>query len=205
VPIDLAATPVDLLTATGKKALLGPRGTGLAVVSERLRDLAVPDSIDVHTHDFDPSGEIRPSTAGARRYELGEKCVSSFVGLKTALDQAAMNDWEKIERHSAALLDAVRSIPGIEVYTAGQRNIGIVSLNHRALPAELLWDSLCDAEVACWLICGEHTPNFLLRQGVRRAVRLAVGPRTEPAEIEYAVGVLTEIAARYREPAWASS
>lgn len=196
VPIRLTETPVDLLTVTGKKALLGPRGTGMAIVSERFRTAAEPVSIDVHTHEFARDGRIEPTASGARRFELGEKCVSSFVGLTNALHEAAQNDWLGIEARSAHLLNRVREIPGITVHTSQERIVGIVSVSHRALPAEQLWQRLCEAGIGCWLIQGAHTPNYLLRQDLRQAVRLSVGPRTTIAEIDCAADALADISRR---------
>ncbi|MGW0737721.1 aminotransferase class V-fold PLP-dependent enzyme [Streptomyces sp. NPDC002851] len=196
IPIDLAATPVDLLTATGKKSLLGPRGTGFAVMSPRFREAAEPVSVDVHTHAFVPGGGIRHLTGSARRFELGEKSVSSFVGLDTALRQARSNDWGRMAELSRQLRERAGQIPGLRVHAPGTHHTGIICVTHERLAAEPLWHELCRAGVACWLIDGAHTPNYLLRGGIRHAVRLAVGPRTTPQEIDYAIGVLEEIGDR---------
>lgn len=196
IPIDLATTPVDLLTATGKKALLGPRGTGFAVMSQRFRAVAEPVSVDVHTHAFAEDDGIRQLTSTARRFELGEKCVSSFVGLDTALGQARHNDWKRIADLSRALLERVQPIPGVRVHTTGTHHAGILCITHERLSAEQLWGHLCRAGVACWLIDGAHTPHYLLRGGIPAAVRLAVGPRTTHQEIDYGTGALEEISRR---------
>ncbi|WP_326618772.1 aminotransferase class V-fold PLP-dependent enzyme [Streptomyces decoyicus] len=196
IPIDLAATPVDLLTATGKKSLLGPRGTGFAVMSPRFREAAEPVSVDVHTHAFAPGGGIRHLTGSARRFELGEKSVSSFVGLDTALRQARSNDWGRMADLSRELRERAGQIPGLNVHAPGTHHTGIICVTHERLGPEPLWHELCRAGVACWLIDGAHTPNYLLRGGIRHAVRLAVGPRTTSQEIDYAIGVLEEIGGR---------
>ncbi|GGV19859.1 aminotransferase class V [Streptomyces filipinensis] len=196
IPIDLAATPVDLLTATGKKSLLGPRGTGFAVMSERFRQAAEPVSVDVHTHAFVPGGDIRHLTGSARRFELGEKSVASFVGLDVALRQARSNDFDRMAGLSRQLRERAGQIPGLRVHAPGTHHTGIICVTHARLASEPLWRQLCRAGVACWLIDGAHTPRYLLRRGIRQAVRLAVGPRTTPQEIDYAIGVLEEIAGR---------
>ncbi|MGW7688479.1 aminotransferase class V-fold PLP-dependent enzyme [Streptomyces asiaticus] len=195
IPLDLAATPVDLLTATGKKSLLGPRGTGFAVMSPRFRQAAEPVSVDVHTHAFAPGGGIRRLTRGARRFELGEKSLSSFVGLDRALRQARTNDWDRTAALSRRLREGARQIPGLRVHAPGTWHTGIICVTHERLDPEQLWHQLCRAGVACWLIDGAHTPNYLQRGGVPRAVRLAVGPRTTQQEIDYALGALEEISA----------
>ncbi|MDH2388148.1 aminotransferase class V-fold PLP-dependent enzyme [Streptomyces sp. HNM0663] len=196
IPLDLTATPVDLLTATGKKALLGPRGTGFAVMSERFRAVAEPVSVDVHTHAFGEDDGIRRLTGTARRFELGEKAVPSFVGLDTALRQARHNDWGRIADLSRELLERVRQIPGVRVHTAGTHHAGILCVTHERLSAEDLWSQLCWAGVACWLIDGAHTPHHLLRAGIPAAVRLAVGPRTTREEIDYGASALEGISRR---------
>ncbi|WP_369211076.1 aminotransferase class V-fold PLP-dependent enzyme [Streptomyces flavofungini] len=192
VPIDLTATPVDLLTANGKKSLLAPRGTGFAVMSSRFRAGAEPVSVDVHTHAFAPGGGIRRLTESARRFELGEKSVPAFVGFDTALRQARGNDWDRTAALSRELRERAGRIPGLRVHAPGTQHTGIMCVTHDRLTPERLWHALCRAGVACWLIDGAHTPNYLLRAGIDHAVRLAVGPRTTRGEIDYAIGVLEE-------------
>ncbi|WP_371524639.1 aminotransferase class V-fold PLP-dependent enzyme [Streptomyces sp. NBC_01283] len=196
LPIDLTDTPVDLLTANGKKSLLGPRGTGFAVVSPRFLAAAEPVSVDVHTHAFAPGGGIRHLTGGATRLELGERSVSAFVGLDTALRQARSNDWDGMAGLSKDLRERARQIPGLRVHAPGTHHTGIICVTHERIGPEQLWHELCRAGVACWLIDGAHTPNYLLRNGISHAVRLAVGPRTTQQEIDYAIGVLEEIGSR---------
>ncbi|MEV0125252.1 aminotransferase class V-fold PLP-dependent enzyme [Streptomyces sp. NPDC050703] len=196
VPIDLAATPVDLLTANGKKSLLAPRGTGFAVMSSRFRASADPVSVDVHTHAFAPGGGIRRLTEGARRFELGEKSVQAFVGFETAVRQARHNDWDRTAALSRELRVRAGQIPGLRVHAPGSHHTGILCVTHERLTPERLWHALCRAGVACWLIDGAHTPNYLLRAGIPQAVRLAVGPRTTREEIDYAIGVLEETGGR---------
>ncbi|KUL62379.1 aminotransferase class V-fold PLP-dependent enzyme [Streptomyces sp. NRRL S-1521] len=196
VPIDLTATPVDLLTANGKKSLLAPRGTGFAVMSPRFRASADPASVDVHTHAFAPGGGIRRLTDSARRFELGEKSVPAFVGFDTALRQALHNDWDRTAALSRQLRVRAGRIPGLRVHAPGTHHTGILCVTHERLTPERLWHTLCRAGVACWLIDGAHTPNHLLRAGIPQAVRLAVGPRTTQEEIDYAIGVLEETGGR---------
>ncbi|MFJ8040272.1 aminotransferase class V-fold PLP-dependent enzyme [Kitasatospora sp. NPDC096147] len=195
IPVDLTATPADLFTATGKKSLLGPRGTGISVISEKFRAAAAePVSVDVHTHGFAPDGRIGRSDRSARVFELGEKAVASFVGLETALRQARSNDWGRITALSLALRDGARQVPGIRVHATGSHHTGIICVTHERLPAAELWERLCLAGVACWLIDGAHTPGYLLRAGVPAAVRLAVGPRTTAEEVAFGLDALTTVA-----------
>ncbi|MFD0547731.1 aminotransferase class V-fold PLP-dependent enzyme [Streptomyces rectiviolaceus] len=150
----------------------------------------------MHTHAFVPGGGIRHLTAGARKFELGEKSVSAFVGFDTALRQARSNDWDRTAGLSQELRERARQIPGLRVHAPGTQHTGIICVTHEHLGPEPLWHELCRAGVACWLIDGAHTPNYLLRSGIPRAVRLAVGPRTTQLEIDHAIHVLEETGSR---------
>uniref|UniRef100_A0A7S1BV24 Aminotransferase class V domain-containing protein n=2 Tax=Corethron hystrix TaxID=216773 RepID=A0A7S1BV24_9STRA len=87
-----------VLTATGRKYLRGPRGTGFLYVRKRLADRLVPSHVD---HFGAPVvKEIVPGNLcasspedvaykyrdGARRFEFWERSVSNVLGLGAAVD-----------------------------------------------------------------------------------------------------------------------
>ena len=104
----------DLLSATGRKYLRGPRGTGFLYVRARAARPAGPPFLDLHAADVDRARQLR----GARRRtpvrELGELTTPAKVGLGAATDYALEWGidaiWERVYGLGETLRDLLRTI-----------------------------------------------------------------------------------------------
>ncbi len=141
MPLDVAAIGCDMLAATGRKYLRGPRGTGfLYVRRERVAELE-PPLIDQHAARWTAPDrfELR---ADARRFEHWECYVAGKLGLKAAVDYAlkvgieAM--WPRIRDLACELRTALATVPGVTVRDHGAELCGIVTFTHERLSADAL-------------------------------------------------------------------
>lgn len=132
VPLDVTEIGCDVLSATGRKYLRGPRGTGFLWVSDRAMEVLEPPMPDLHSATWTGphSYELRP---GARRFEHFESSVASRLGLGAACRYASTlgveQTWERVVSLGAALRDHLGALDGVEVHDKGCIRGGIVTFS----------------------------------------------------------------------------
>ena len=130
MPIDVGAIGCDMLSATSRKFLRGPRGMGFLYVRRDLADGLEPPFIDYRSARWTSRDEYRVES-GARRFENWEANYAAKLGLGVAVDYALGWGLEAIERRVVGLADRMRAglsrTPGIAVHDPGSRRSGIVT------------------------------------------------------------------------------
>ncbi len=190
--IDVEAIGCDFLTATGRKFLRGPRGTGFLYARDAILDRSTPAQPDHHGADWVALDRYE-FAAGARRFEYWEFDHAAWLGLGAAVDDAASLGFDRIRTTIARRADELRealSGIGMQVHDQGVARCGIVTATHPTASA---------AEVVA-LLASEHINVSTTTVGSARAdmearglppmVRMSVHCTTTDDEIERAVGVL---------------
>ncbi len=175
MPIDVAAIGCDMLSATGRKYLRGPRGTGFLYVRRAVLDRLEPPFLDLQAATWvEPDRyEMRPD---ARRFENWERNVAGQLGLGAAVDYAL--DWGlaniagRIEPLAAELRRGLAEIPGVSVRDRGRRPCGIVTFTVEGKPARDIVVALGQRRINCHL-SGGSTLNARAR-GLPDLVRASV-------------------------------
>jgi cysteine desulfurase/selenocysteine lyase len=130
MPLDVTEIGCTMLSATGRKYLRGPRGTGFLYVRKDWADRMEPPTLDLHSASWVARDryELQP---GARRFEVWERSVADLIGLKTAIDYALEIGLAPAYARILTLADAMRrrlgEIPGVTVTDLGANPCGIVS------------------------------------------------------------------------------
>lgn len=124
-PIDVEEIGCDLLTATCRKFLRGPRGSGFLYVSDRVLQAGYePLFVDMHGARWVEPGRYQ-SVDTAARFEEWEFPYSTLLGCAAAVRYARQVGIEAIAERSPALGAQLREllaeIPGVTVLERGRQ------------------------------------------------------------------------------------
>lgn len=150
LPIDVGHLGCDMLSATGRKFLRGPRGTGFLYVRQALLERLHPPMIDHFAAPWVAPDryELRPD---ARRFESWENNYAARLGLGVATDYALALGLEAIEARCRELGHALRTelrrLPGVRVHDLGLQPSAIVSFSIDGHDADAVKASLADAKI----------------------------------------------------------
>jgi selenocysteine lyase/cysteine desulfurase len=120
----------DMLSATGRKFLRGPRATGFLYVRRSVLERLEPPFVDLHAADWTARDRYawRPD---ARRFESWETNFATKIGLAAAVDYALTWGMDRISARTTALAEALRrrlaGIRGVTVCDRGVSRSGIVT------------------------------------------------------------------------------
>jgi cysteine desulfurase/selenocysteine lyase len=148
--VDVAALGCDMLSATGRKFLRGPRGTGFLYVRRDLLRQLEPPVIDHFAAPWVAADRYELRT-DARRFETWENNYAARLGLGVAIDYALALGMEAIEDRSRGLADQLRSelhsISGVTIHDLGPRPAAIVTCSVAGIEADVVKTTLAKAGI----------------------------------------------------------
>jgi selenocysteine lyase/cysteine desulfurase len=132
MPIDVQAIGCDFLSATGRKYLRGPRGTGFLYARKEVLHKVEPPLLDMHAAKWTGINEytVRPD---ARQFESWEFSPALRLGLAAAVDYALELDlaetYSYIQSLAAELAQLLSKIKKVKLYNPGAEQCGIVTFS----------------------------------------------------------------------------
>jgi cysteine desulfurase / selenocysteine lyase len=193
LPLDVARIGCDMLSATGRKYLRGPRGTGLLYVRRELADRLEPPLLDLHAAEWvaEDRYEIRP---GARRFENWEGNVAAKLGLGEAARYARAWGVEAIEARVVALAERLRGglgdIDGVRVRDLGVRRCGIVSFTVDGRSSGAVKEDLARRAINVSVSPGHYTRYDMVERGMEDLVRASVHYYNSEDEVDALVAAV---------------
>lgn len=148
--VDVAAIGCDFLSATGRKYLRGPRGTGFLYVRRAWLDRLEPPFLDLHAATWVAPDryEMLPD---AKRFENWERSVAGILGLGAAVDYALAVGMPAIEtdlrRKAAILRQKLAAIAGVAVRDIGEAQGGIVTFTKDGVTSAEIKAALAQAKI----------------------------------------------------------
>jgi selenocysteine lyase/cysteine desulfurase len=130
LPIDVEEIGCDFLSATGRKYLRAPRGTGFLYVRRDWIERLDPPFADVHAAQWTEGDQI-VLRDDARRFEAWERSVANQLGLGAAVDHARELGVDAIADRvlglGASLRERLPTLPGCTPRDQGVDQSGIVT------------------------------------------------------------------------------
>jgi selenocysteine lyase/cysteine desulfurase len=171
--VDVEAIGCDMLSATGRKFLRGPRGTGFLYVRRELLQQLEPPMID---HFAAPwvSRDHYQLRDDARRFETWENNYAARLGLGAAIDYTLAIGLGPIQRRCRLLADRLRNglaaISGITIRDLGRTPGAIVSFTMEGFEA----DAIVTIAAAAGIVIGASDPSSTRIDAEVRALPVVV-------------------------------
>ena len=192
--IDVDEIGCDLLSATGRKYLRGPRGTGFLYVSDAIVDRLVPPNPDHHGAEL-VAGDRFEWRDGARRFEHWEHNVAAWLGLGAAVDHALGWGMDRIEPTVSARADQLRSMlteAGVRVYDEGSDRCGIVTCATDAVESSELQAALALQGINTTFTHADSSRWDVDRRSLPSLLRMSVHYTTTSDELDAAVAAILD-------------
>ncbi len=195
LPLDVATIGCDLLTATGRKYLRAPRGTGFLFarddVAERLAPLGSGGA------EWESADTYRLPD-GSARFERFERSVAASLGLGVAVEYALELGLDAIESRVGGLArrlrDGLASIDGVAVRDLGARRCGIVTFDVAGSDPTDVRAALAERDVAVWVSDASQARIDMDARGFGSFVRASVHYLNTDDEIDATLDLVARIA-----------
>ncbi len=194
LPVDVSAIGCDMLSATSRKFLRGPRGVGFLYVRRGLSERLEPPLLDLHAATWVDTDryEIRPD---ARRFENWEANIAGKIGMgvaaQYALDLDVAAGWRRIQALASGLRERINAIPGGMVRDLGQQQCGIVSFTLDGIEANAIKERLAEHRINVTTSTVFSTRFDMTARGIDQLVRASVHYYNTEAELDRLAEVLS--------------
>lgn len=188
MPINVESIGCDLLSATGRKYLRGPRGTGFLYVRNSVLNQLEPPMPDMRAATWVAPDryELNP---GIERFESFESNLAARIGLGVAIDYALQWDldktWRRVRDLAYALRTQLSPIPGVIVHDRGIHQCGIVTFTVEGKTPDEIKRILAQQQVNVTVAQRNSTLLDLTERNLTTMVRASVHYYNSEDEIEH--------------------
>lgn len=192
MPLSVDELGCDVLSATSRKFLRGPRGLGFLYVREALIESIEPPFLDLHAATWTHPDRYK-IRADARRFETYETFVAGRLGLATAAEYALAVDqraaWDRM-RELADLTRGLLREMGAEVHDLGSVQGAIVTFTVPGREVDRLAEQLREQRVNVWTCTANAARLDMEARGLSKVLRASPHYYNTPEELESFVKTL---------------
>ncbi len=195
--VDVERIHCAALSATGRKYLRGPRGTGFLYVRRSAFQRFVPLMPDLRAAEWTaPEGfRLHPD---ALRYETWERSVAGDLGLGVAvrqlLAQGVMATSARIQLLAVIFRRGLAAIDGVDVCDRGERLCGICTFRVAGMSSTKVAESLHLRGIRVSVTHATSAQLDLGTRGLDSVVRASVHAYNTEEEIEQVLAAVKELA-----------
>jgi len=197
LPVDVDAIGCDMLSATSRKYLRGPRGQGFLWVRETMLDRVTPPLVETESASIvlPDRYELHDS---ARRFETWEKNYATVLGLGAAVDYARDVGidpmWDRIRYLAQIMRQGLGSIGGVTVRDLGTVQCGIVTFDLERRSAREVKELLREDSINVSTSTPSSSPVDMHERGLEGLVRASVHAYNVDDEVDAFLGAVAALA-----------
>lgn len=193
LPLDVDALGCDFLSATGRKYLRAPRGTGFLYVRRSVLDQLDPPFLDLHGAEW-TSADGYEMAADATRFENFEGNIAGKRALGVAIDYALGLGLDAIEQRVGDLANRLRDglggLRGVTVHDTGRHRCGIVTFTKADRDPTSLQTALRERSINISVSRRASTLLDMSARGLDRIARASVHYYNTEDEVDRAVAAI---------------
>lgn len=198
MPIDVKKIGCDFLSATGRKYMRGPRGTGFLYARTRSTSHIEPIFLDNHAARW--TGDNEYTVMGdAKRFENWERYFAGVIGLKVAADQAnelgMPSIWTRLRQLADGLRERLKTVPGVTLADLGVTKGAIVTFAVAGKEHGTLKQQLRDQAINVSVSTQFSSRLDLKGRGLKDVMRASVHVYNTDEELDRFVAALRPLAA----------
>jgi cysteine desulfurase / selenocysteine lyase len=198
MPLDVEELGCDMLSATGRKYLRGPRGTGFLYVRSAILDQLEPPFLDLHAAVWTSRNQYKMRD-DARRFENWETNYAGKIALGVAIDYARefglQEIWARVKALAAELRARLSQISGVTVTDLGREQCGIVTFTVAGKEPLEIRNRLNAMQINVWYSVIESTRIDMEERQLQSVVRASLhyyNTEEETARFCGAIQAITE-------------
>jgi selenocysteine lyase/cysteine desulfurase len=195
--LDMDQIGCDFFSATMRKFMRGPRGSGFLFVSDRVLEAGLMmDLPDMKGANWTAPDQYE-AVPDARRFEYWERPPALMLGAKAAADYALAQGMARIQNAvfdiAAYTRQQLATLPNVKVLDHGAQLSGIVTAHAPHWEADQLMDTLRQARINCRISNIFSAQIDFRRKGVSWALRVSPHYYNTKEEIDQLIEVLGKV------------